>query len=155
MEELVRFSVTMEAELLGRFDALVARRGTRANRSEAVRDLVREALVEHRVENPDAEIAGTITMVFDHHESELSDRLNAIQHQYIHEIVSTVHVHLDSRNCLEVIVMRGGQCPHPRHCRHPPGDQRGQAWQARDHHHRRCEGPGGGSSALAFPCPPP
>ena len=108
MEELVRFSVTMEAELLGRFDALVARRGTRANRSEAVRDLVREALVEHRVENPDAEIAGTITMVFDHHESELSDRLNAIQHQYIHEIVSTVHVHLDSRNCLEVIVLRGG-----------------------------------------------
>ena len=108
MEDLVRFSVTMEAELLGRFDALVARRGTRANRSEAVRDLVREALVEQRVEDPDAEIAGTITMVFDHHESELSDRLNAIQHQYIHEIVSTVHVHLDHRNCLEVIVLRGG-----------------------------------------------
>ncbi len=108
MEDLVRFSVTMEAELLGRFDALVARRGTRANRSEAVRDLVREALVEQRVEDPDAEIAGTITMVFDHHESELSDRLNAIQHHYIHEIVSTVHVHLDHRNCLEVIVLRGG-----------------------------------------------
>ena len=108
MEDLVRFSITMEAELLGRFDALVARRGTRANRSEAVRDLVREALVEQRVEDPDAEIAGTITMVFDHHESELSDRLNAIQHQYIREIVSTVHVHLDHRNCLEVIVLRGG-----------------------------------------------
>lgn len=107
MDELVRFSVTMEADLLARFDALVARRGTRANRSEAVRDLVRDALVENAVERPDTEIAGTITMVFDHHASDLSDKLNAIQHQFIHEIVSTVHVHLDNRNCLEVVVLRG------------------------------------------------
>ncbi len=107
MEDLARFSITMEADLLGRFDALVASRGTKTNRSEAVRDLVRDALVENAVEDPDAIIAGTITMVFDHHESDLSDKLNAIQHQYIHEIVSTVHVHLDSRHCLEVIVLRG------------------------------------------------
>lgn len=107
MEDLARFSITMEADLLGRFDALVASRGTKANRSEAVRDLVRDALVENAVEDPDAIIAGTITMVFDHHESDLSDKLNTIQHQYIHEIVSTVHVHLDSRHCLEVIVLRG------------------------------------------------
>ncbi|MFZ1536782.1 MAG: nickel-responsive transcriptional regulator NikR [Chromatiaceae bacterium] len=107
MEDLVRFSITMEADLLGRFDALVARRGTKTNRSEAVRDLVREALVEQAVADPDAEIAGTITMIFDHHESDLSDTLNAIQHHYIHEIVSTMHVHLDARYCLEVIVLRG------------------------------------------------
>ncbi len=107
MEDLARFSITMEADLLGRFDALVASRGTKTNRSEAVRDLVRDALVENAVEDPDAIIAGTITMVFDHHESDLSDKLNTIQHQYIHEIVSTVHVHLDSRHCLEVIVLRG------------------------------------------------
>ncbi len=107
MEDLARFSITMEADLLGRFDALVASRGTKANRSEAVRDLVRDALVENAVEDPDAIIAGTITMVFDHHGSDLSDKLNTIQHQYIHEIVSTVHVHLDSRHCLEVIVLRG------------------------------------------------
>ena len=107
MEDLVRFSITMEADLLARFDDLVARRGTKANRSEAVRDLVREALVEEAVADPDADIAGTITMVFDHHESDLSDKLNEIQHQYIHEIVSTVHVHLDARFCLEVIVLRG------------------------------------------------
>jgi CopG family nickel-responsive transcriptional regulator len=107
MEDLARFSITMEADLLGRFDALVASRGTKTNRSEAVRDLVRDALVENAVEDPDAIIAGTITMVFDHHGSDLSDKLNTIQHQYIHEIVSTVHVHLDSRHCLEVIVLRG------------------------------------------------
>ena len=107
MEDLARFSITMEADLLGRFDALVASRGTKANRSEAVRDLVRDALVENAVEDPDAIIAGTITMVFDHHGSDLSDKLNTIQHQYIHEIGSTVHVHSDSRHCLEVIVLRG------------------------------------------------
>jgi CopG family transcriptional regulator, nickel-responsive regulator len=107
MEDLVRFSITMEADLLGRFDALVARRGTKVNRSEAVRDLVRDALVENAVEDPEAEIAGTITMVFDHHASDLADKLNVIQHHYIHEIVSTVHVHLDARYCLEVIVLRG------------------------------------------------
>lgn len=107
MSELVRFSITMDSELLERFDELVASRGTETNRSEAVRDLVRDALVENAVENPDAEIAGTITMVYDHHASDLSDQLNAIQHQYIHEIVSSVHVHLDSAYCLEVIVLRG------------------------------------------------
>jgi CopG family transcriptional regulator, nickel-responsive regulator len=107
MEDLVRFSITMEADLLGRFDALVARRGTKTNRSEAVRDLVRDALVERAVADPNTEIAGTITMIFDHHESDLADTLNAIQHQYIHEIVSTMHVHLDARHCLEVIVLRG------------------------------------------------
>ncbi len=107
MEDLVRFSITMEHDLLSRFDALVARRGTKSNRSEAVRDLVREALVEQAVADPEAEIAGTITMIFDHHASDLSDTLNAIQHHYIHEIVSTMHVHLDARYCLEVIVLRG------------------------------------------------
>lgn len=107
MDRLVRFSVTMEADLLERFDALVASRGHRINRSEAVRDLAREALVEDAVEDPNAEIAGTITMVFDHHESALAEKLTAIQHHFITEIVSTVHVHLDAKYCLEVIVLRG------------------------------------------------
>lgn len=107
MDKLVRFSVTMDADLLERFDALVASRGHRINRSEAIRDLAREALVEDAVEDPEAEIAVTITMVFDHHESALTEKLTAIQHQFIKEIVSTVHVHLDSIYCLEVIVLRG------------------------------------------------
>ena len=107
MGDLVRFSITMDEELLSRFDELVASRGTESNRSETVRDLVRDALVENAVENPHAEIAGTITMVFDHHESDLSDKLNAIQHEFVNEIVSTVHVHLDHEYCLEVIILRG------------------------------------------------
>lgn len=107
MDKLVRFSVTMESTLLNRFDALVASRGVRVNRSEAIRDLVREALVEDATEDPDALIAGTVTLVFDHHDSGLLEKLTAIQHHYIQEIVSTVHVHLDSNHCLEVIVLRG------------------------------------------------
>lgn len=107
MSELVRFSVAMDSDLLDEFDKLVSVRGTAQNRSEAVRDLVRDALVETEVEEPDAEIVGTVTMVFDHHASDLSDKLDHLQHQYFQQIVSTLHVHLDAHNCLEVLVLRG------------------------------------------------
>lgn len=107
MSELVRFSVAMDDELLGEFDKFVATRGTAQNRSEAVRDLVREALVESTVESPDSEIVGTVTMVFDHHASDLSEKLDHLQHHYFQQIVSTLHVHLDAHNCLEVLVLRG------------------------------------------------
>jgi CopG family nickel-responsive transcriptional regulator len=104
---LVRFGVAMDEDLLGKFDALVARRGGAANRSEAVRDLVRDALVDAEWEGSDEEIVGTITMVFDHHASDLSDKLDTLQHAHFDQIVSSMHVHLDAHNCLEVIVVRG------------------------------------------------
>lgn len=107
MGKLVRFGVAMDEELLGRFDEFVARRGTAANRSEAVRDLVRDALVDVEWESSSDEIVGTITMVFDHHASDLSDKLDALQHAHFDQIVSSMHVHLDAHNCLEVIVVRG------------------------------------------------
>lgn len=105
MGDLRRFGVAMEPELLERFDEYVARRGS--NRSEALRDLVRGALVEAEGEDTDLEVVGTLTMVFDHHARDLSDRLDAIQHDHFREIVSTTHVHLDAHNCLEVLIMRG------------------------------------------------
>jgi CopG family transcriptional regulator, nickel-responsive regulator len=105
--KLVRFGVAMDEELLGRFDGLVARRGTGANRSEAVRDLVRDALVDEQWEAPDEEIVGTITMVFDHHANDLAEKLDALQHAHHDKVVSSMHVHLDAHNCLEVIVVRG------------------------------------------------
>jgi len=107
MGGLARFGVAMDAGLLGRFDALVARRGSGANRSEAIRDLVRDALVDAEWEDAEGEIVGTITMVFDHHASELSDKLDSLQHAHHERIVSSMHVHLDAHNCLEVIVVRG------------------------------------------------
>lgn len=107
MGKLVRFGVAMDEELLGRFDELVARRGTAANRSEAVRDLVRDALVDEQWAAPDEEIVGTITMVFDHHANDLAEKLDALQHAHHDRVVSSMHVHLDAHNCLEVIVVRG------------------------------------------------
>ena len=107
MGHLVRFGVAMDEELLARFDRLVAARGTGANRSEAVRDLVRDALVESEWEDSTEEIVGTITMVFSHGGSDLADKLDALQHAHHREIVSAMHVHLDAHNCLEVLVVRG------------------------------------------------
>lgn len=97
----------MDEGLLSRFDALVARRGEAANRSEAIRDLVRDALVDAEWEDAAGEIVGTVTMVFDHHASDLSERLDSLQHAHHDKIVSTLHVHLDAHNCLEVLVIRG------------------------------------------------
>lgn len=107
MGVLTRFSVAIDDELLLRFDDLVARRGLGVNRSEAVRDLVRDALVEAEWEESDELTVGTVTMVFDHHASDLAEKLDALQHAHHDKIVSSMHVHLDAHNCLEVIVVRG------------------------------------------------
>jgi CopG family nickel-responsive transcriptional regulator len=107
MSNLVRFGVAMDEQLLDRFDELVARRGTASNRSEAVRDLVRDALVDAEWEGSAEEIVGTITMVFDHHANDLAEKLDAVQHEHYDKVVSSMHVHLDAHNCLEVIVVRG------------------------------------------------
>lgn len=105
--DLMRFSVAMPEDLLIRFDQLVARRGLAKNRSEVVRDLVRDALVEDECSTPGREVVGTLTLVFNHHANDLQEKLDAIQHEHYKNIISAMHVHLDAHNCLEVIVMRG------------------------------------------------
>ena len=106
-QDLMRFSVAMPKELLMRFDELVARRGLAKNRSEVVRDLVREALVEDECATPGRIVMGTLTIVYDHHAADLQDKLHSIQHDFFENIVSTLHVHLDAHSCLEVIVLKG------------------------------------------------
>lgn len=108
MPEVVRFGVSTDERLLERFDALIAEKGY-VNRSEAVRDLIRNSLVEEQWESDggSAEAVGTVTLVFDHHSTDLSDKLTEHQHSHHHEIVSTLHIHLDSHHCLEVVVLRG------------------------------------------------
>lgn len=103
----MRFSVAMPEDLLIRFDRLVARRGLAKNRSEVIRDLVRDALVEEECATPGIEVMGTLTIVFDHHASDLQEKLHGIQHGYCENIVSSMHVHIDDHMCLEVIVLRG------------------------------------------------
>lgn len=103
----MRFSVAMPEDLLVRFDQLVARRGLAKNRSEVIRDLVRDALVEDECATPGTEVVGTLTIIFNHHASDLQENLHQIQHDYFESIISSTHVHLDQHNCLEVIVLKG------------------------------------------------
>lgn len=106
MNNMARFGVSMDAGLLERFDTLSERKGY-ANRSEAIRDLVRNALVEEKCSHGDEEIVGTVTIVYDHHQHGLSDRLTEQQHGHHEAVVSTLHVHLNRSDCLEVIVVKG------------------------------------------------
>lgn len=105
MAELTRFGVSMDAELLARFDELIREQGY-ANRSEAIRDLVRERLVRAEWE-AGAEVVGVITLLYDHHKRELTDRLTELQHHHHDLIIATLHVHLDEDNCLEILAVRG------------------------------------------------
>ncbi len=105
--DLMRFSVAMPEELLMRFDEFVARRGLAKNRSEVVRDLVRDALAEEESAAPGAQVMGTLSIVYNHHASDLQDKLHDIQHDYFESITSTLHVHVDHDMCLEVILLRG------------------------------------------------
>ena len=106
MSELSRIGVAIDSDLLERFDQHIAKRGY-TNRSEAFRDMIREDLVEHASESPEARVIGTVTLVYDHHVRMLSDKLTDLQHDAHHIILSTLHVHLDHDNCLEVIVVKG------------------------------------------------
>jgi CopG family nickel-responsive transcriptional regulator len=106
MTELLRFGVSMDAELLAAFDLLITRKGY-SSRSEAIRDLVRDAIVKSQGADATQSTVAALCMVYDHHAPELTNRLTSLQHDFNHEIISTLHVHLDHRHCLEVIVLRG------------------------------------------------
>jgi CopG family transcriptional regulator, nickel-responsive regulator len=104
--ELNRFSLSMAAELIRKLDQMVRRKGF-ANRSQAVSELVRAALVEDAGTQGSHEIAGTVTLVYDHHRHELQARLTEIQHDHGALIIAAMHVHLDHHHCLETLVVRG------------------------------------------------
>lgn len=106
MAEVTRFGISLDERLLERFDEQIERKGY-VNRSEAVRDLIRNSLAEERLEDGAAEAVGTVTVVYDHHASDLSDKLTEHQHSHHESIVSTLHIHLDAHQCLEVVVLRG------------------------------------------------
>lgn len=106
MRELSRIGVAIDSALLEKFDRHIAQRGY-TNRSEAFRDLIRDALVQKTAESPESSVVGTLTLVYDHHVRMLSEKLIELQHQHHRAILSTLHIHLDHDNCLEVLVMRG------------------------------------------------
>ena len=105
---LERIGVSLEDELLARFDRLIAEKGY-ASRSEAIRDLIRDALVQRAWERSDdrEERVAVVALVYDHDSSSLAQKLAHIQHHNHKAVVSTLHVHMDAHNCLEVLVLRG------------------------------------------------
>ena len=105
-EQAARFSVSLPAKLLQDLDQMTSTQGY-TNRSLAVADMIRDRLVEHRQKFGNEDIAGTITLVYDHHKQHVQATLTDIQHDHHELIISTLHVHLDHDNCLEVLVVRG------------------------------------------------
>lgn len=108
MSELTRFGASVDNELLQSFDRLIEGQGYE-NRSEALRDLMRDALVKSRLETSpeESEALGSLTLVYDHHARELNDKMNELQHNHHNLVVSVLHVHVSHDDCMEVIVLRG------------------------------------------------
>ncbi len=105
MATVERFGLSMEGDLLAGLDALSAARGY-ASRSDAVRALVRQQLVEQEWQDPQSEVIGTITLVYDHDHHDLLHALTDVQHRHHRAIVCSTHTHLDEANCLEVVIVR-------------------------------------------------
>lgn len=106
MNKTTRFGVSLPTELIEAFDRSIEKRGYTA-RSEAIRDLMRDYLVDEEWQLPGHEVVATVTIVYDHHTRELSHTLNNLQHDYHNAVMCTTHVHLDEHHCLEVIILKG------------------------------------------------
>jgi len=105
MSDIVRFGISLENELLDNFDNLIKRRKY-SNRSEAIRDLIRQELLKKDLED-DREVAGAITFIYDHHQRNLLNKIIDVQHDYQDIIQSSQHIHLDHHNCLEIVAVKG------------------------------------------------
>lgn len=110
MSELERIGVSLEKDLLAEFDTLISKQGYQS-RSEAIRDMVRKQLSDENLENPHAKAVAAVFLVYDHHSTKLSDSLVDLQHSHMHthsiQVISSLHIHLDEHDCLEIIVLRG------------------------------------------------
>ncbi|MEJ2134552.1 MAG: nickel-responsive transcriptional regulator NikR [Desulfofustis sp.] len=102
---LKRFTISLDEKLLEQFD-IVIRQQKYVNRSEAIRDLIRSSFVEEEWQ-ADKDVVGVISMVYDHHQPKLQEKVTEIQHDYHHQIVSATHIHMDHHNCLEVVIVKG------------------------------------------------
>jgi CopG family nickel-responsive transcriptional regulator len=106
MSELQRVGVSLERQLLGAFDKLIRRQGYQ-NRSEAIRDLIRQQLSEKRLKDPGARAIAAVFVVYDHHAADLARKLMELQHAYLLKTISSMHIHISVHDCLEVIILRG------------------------------------------------
>ena len=105
-EKIIRFGVSIEPDLLSKFDKMIKKEGY-SNRSEAIRDIIRKNLIIEKNKDPDAKAIGTLTMIYDHHSGNLTSKLLDLQHDHHSEILTTTHIHIDHHNCLEILVLKG------------------------------------------------
>lgn len=102
---LKRFTISLDEKLLDKFDTVIKQQQYE-NRSEAIRDLIRSSFVEEEWQ-ADKDVVGVISMIYDHHQPKLQEKVTEIQHDYHHQIVSATHIHMDHHNCLEVVIVKG------------------------------------------------
>jgi CopG family nickel-responsive transcriptional regulator len=106
MGQLSRIGIALDSDLLDRFDLSIEKSGY-TNRSEAFRDLIRDRLVRERTQSPSAIVVGTVTLIYNHHASGITEKLTEAQHEHHDLVVSTTHAHLDHDSCLEVLIVHG------------------------------------------------
>ncbi len=106
MAEIERIGISLDKDLLADFDKLIVKQGYQS-RSEAIRDLVRQQLSQERLADPQAEAVAAVFLVYDHHAAKLAEKLIGLQHSHLLQAISSLHVHLDEHDCLEIIVLRG------------------------------------------------
>jgi CopG family nickel-responsive transcriptional regulator len=106
MSQIERIGVSLEKELLAKFDKLIAKQGYQS-RSEALRDLVRQRLSDEQVGDPKAEAVAAVILVYDHHSTKVMEKITGLQHSHLLQTISAMHIHLSAHDCLEIIVLRG------------------------------------------------
>jgi CopG family nickel-responsive transcriptional regulator len=106
MEQIERIGISLDKKLLSMFDKLIAKQGY-PNRSEAIRDLIRRRLSSEQLQDPKADAVGAVFLVYNHNSTKLMQKLTELQHSHLLHAISSLHVHLDEHDCLEVIVLRG------------------------------------------------
>ena len=106
MEQIERIGVSLEKGLLADFDKLIAKKGYQ-NRSEAIRDLIRQQLSSQQLDNPKTKAVAAVCMVYDHHSTRLMQKLTGLQHSHLLQTICTMHIHLDKHDCMEIIILKG------------------------------------------------
>ncbi len=106
MNQIERIGVSVDKDLLKKFDTFINKQGY-PNRSEAIRDLIRGALSADQLKIPKAKAVAAVFIVYDHHAAKLGEKLISLQHSHVLKTISSLHIHLDGHNCLEIIVLRG------------------------------------------------
>jgi CopG family nickel-responsive transcriptional regulator len=106
LEKILRKGIAFDPEQLKIFDSIMKSKGYK-NRSEAIRDLIRNSLVEEKEHNPNSTMIGTLTIVYSHHEHDVQHELTHLEHHAGNIIRSGIHIHIDDQNCLEVLILQG------------------------------------------------